>query len=126
MGDLAPSPNPLNRSILHVFRTSTAKETNRPFLIFLSDSTNTSPFSRSMQGQKTTNGYSVAGQRTQSYGYTASRRRPPAIPVRSRVANGQAIRSQPLVTAQRLLAGMSIFNYYGQSERIFLYIFSFS
>lgn len=79
-----------------------------------------------MQGQKTTNGYSVAGQRTQSYGYTASRRRPPAIPVRSRVATGQALRSRPLVTAQRLLAGMPIINYYCQSKRQDLLFFYFS
>lgn len=56
-----------------------------------------------MQGQKVT---TVAGQRTQSYGYTASRRRPPAIPVRSQVAANQALRAQPLVPAQHLLAGM--------------------
>ena len=66
-----------------------------------------------MQGRKTTSGYSVAGQRTQSYGYTASRRRPPAIPVRSRIATNQALRPQPLLMAQHLTASMSrngIFN----------------
>lgn len=73
-----------------------------------SDSTNTSPYARFMQGQKATNAYSVAGQRAPSYGHTASRRRPPAIPVRSRVATGQTLRPQPLVTAHHLLAGMLI------------------
>lgn len=63
---------------------------------------NTSPYARTMQGQKVT---TVAGQRTQSYGYTASRRRPPAIPVRSQVAANHALRAQPLVPAQHLLAG---------------------
>ena len=73
-----------------------------------SDSTNTSPYARFIQSQKATSGYSVAGQRAPSYGYTASRRRPPAIPVRSRVATGQTLRPQPLVTAHRLLTGTLI------------------
>ena len=62
-----------------------------------------------MQNQKATNAYLLAGQLEPPYGYTASRRRPPAIPVRSRVATGQTLRPQPaLVTDHHLLAGMSI------------------
>lgn len=62
-----------------------------------------------MQNQKATNAYLLAGQLAPPYGYTASRRRPPAIPVRSRVATGQTLRPQPaLVTDHHLLAGMSI------------------
>ena len=60
-----------------------------------------------MQDQRATNAYSLAGQRAPPYGYTASRRRPPAIPVRSQVAT-QTLRPQPLVTAHHLLAGMLI------------------
>jgi len=72
-----------------------------------SDSTNTSPYARFIQGQKATTAYSLAGQQAPPYSYTASSRRPPAIPVRSRVATGQTLRPQPLVTAHNLLAGMS-------------------
>lgn len=78
-------------------------------LFYKSDPPNTSPYARFMQSQKATNAYSLAGQQAPLYSYTASRRRPPAIPVRSRVAIGQRLRPQPLVTADHLLAGMSFF-----------------
>ena len=62
-----------------------------------------------MKVQKATNAYSLASQRAPPYGYTASRRRPPAIPVRSRVVTGQTLTPQPaLVTGHHLLTGMSI------------------
>ena len=60
-----------------------------------------------MKAQKATNAYSLASQRAPPFGYTASRRRPPAIPVRSRVATGQTPQPAP-VTDHRLLTGMSI------------------
>ena len=61
-----------------------------------------------MQGQKATNGYPVTGQQMHSYGNTASRRRPPAIPVRSQVTDNNVLRpQQPVATAQRF-AGMSL------------------
>ena len=62
-----------------------------------------------MKTQKPPNAYSLASQRAPPYGYTASRRRPPVIPVRSRVATGQTLRPQlALETGHHLLTGMSI------------------
>lgn len=94
---------------LHVFFDSEVKQSNWAIFIFQIDSTNTSPYARYMKVQKATNAYSLASQRAPPYGYTASRRRPPAIPVRSRVVTGQTSRPQPaLVTGHHLLTGMSI------------------
>ena len=62
-----------------------------------------------MKVQKATNAHSLASQRAPPYGYTASRRRPPAIPVRSRVATGKILTPQPaLVTGHHLLTGVPI------------------
>ena len=75
--------------------------------IFLSDSSNISPYMRSMQAQKIASAYSVAGQRPNSYGHTTLRTRPPAIPVRSQVI-GNEIRSQhSSATGQQMLGMLS-------------------
>lgn len=58
--------------------------------------------------QRKTTGYSVAGQRTQSYGDGVSSRRPPAIPVRSQVSASQGLPVQAL-PAQNLIHGLFSF-----------------
>lgn len=69
-------------------------------------SPNISFHSRTMHGsQRKTTGYSVAGQRTQSYGDGVSSRRPPAIPVRSQVSASQGLPVQSL-PAQNLIHGV--------------------
>ena len=83
-------------------------KTNDFFLpYFSSDLTSVSPYARSMQRQQTAYGNPVTGQHLQSYD-TASRRRPPAIPVRSQVnTNNLLSPQQPAATVQRFV-GMSV------------------
>ena len=75
--------------------------------VFLSDSPNISPYMRSMQAQKISSAYPMAGQRPNSSGHTTLRTRPLAIPVRTQVT-GNEIRSQhSSATGQQMLGMLS-------------------
>lgn len=74
---------------------------------FSSDLTSVSSYARSMQRQQTAYGNPVTGQHLQSYN-TVSRRRPPAIPVRSQVAANNLLSPQQSAATVQRFAGMSV------------------
>ena len=102
IGELAQTKTSNKKQQFTITTVGTSKHLRDSFF-FSADSSSVSPYSKPVQGQHFSSSYQAVAQQRHSSGLITSYRRPPAVPVRSKVSENQPAGPHFLRAAQRVL-----------------------